>query len=101
MNKCFLPAKECKFVLDIVDSIQKLLQYNLPTYGGLVSALVYTNTSSNENEATLDLDGYVAIVYYLIYNDPYPLEGVKTKEQIDRINDIWIKLGLPDKQISS
>jgi hypothetical protein len=40
-------------------------------------------------------------VYYLIYNDPYPLEGVKTKEQIDRINDIWIKLGLPDKQISS
>lgn len=101
MNRCFLPAKECKFVIDIVDSIQKLLEYNLPQYGGLVAALVYEAPATNKNEATLDLDGYVSFIYYILYKEPYPLDTRKTAEQIERINSIWVKIGLPNKQISA
>jgi hypothetical protein len=96
-GRCFLPKKECKFVIDIIDSIYKLLDYNLNVYGSLVASLTYTNKAASKNSTTLDLDGYVAVVYFMRYNEPYPKNP--TLQQKYLINAIWEALGHPEKKI--
>jgi hypothetical protein len=100
-SRCFLPQKECKFVIDIVDGIINLLKYNLPIYGGIVASLVYDSNAGQTTEATLDLDGVIAAAYYARYREPYPLNTVKTQLQISRINELWGLAGFPEKQITS
>lgn len=98
-SRCFLPQKECKFVIDIIDGLNNLLKYNLSTYGALVSALVYKNTAGQVSDVTLTLDGVIAAAYYVKYNEPYPLYGVKSQLQITRINALWDAIGHPEKKI--
>lgn len=96
-GRCFLPKKECKFVIDIIDSIYKLLDYNLNIYGSLVASLTYANTAANKSSAKLDLDGYVAIVYFMRYDKPYPSKPNIQQKYL--INDIWDTIGHPEKKI--
>lgn len=100
-SRCFLPQKECKFVIEIIDSLTNLLKYNLQVYGGLVSGLLYKGDAGQSTKATLDLDGVIATAYYVRYDEPYPLHGIKTQLQIERINALWVLAGFPDKQITS
>lgn len=100
-TRCFLPQKECKFVIEIIDSLTNLLKYNLQLYGGIVSSLIYDSNAGQTTEATLDLDGVIAAAYYARYDEPYPLHGYKSPIQIERINALWRLAGFPDKQITS
>jgi len=73
---------------------------NAGLYGGIVYK---SNTNTSNATATdgikLTLDGYVIYVYSLVFKEPYP-EKPYTPEQIGRINEIWVALGHPEKQIS-
>ena len=99
-GRCFLPQKECKFVIEMIDSLKKLLKYNLPSYDGILASFVYRSSAGKQNKATLDIEGYIKFTYYIKYKETYP-SNKKTQEQINRINAIWVELGMPDKQISS
>ena len=101
-QRCFLPAKECKFVLDIVDSISKLLAFVNPGKFGqfVLNFIVFQTKAEQKNSITLSLEGYVFYIYFKAFKETYPEEG-KTPLQIERINAIWDAIGHPEKKISS
>lgn len=84
-------------MIDIIDDIYKLLDYNLNVYGSLVTAFLYKSSASNKNKATLDIEGYVAFVYYMRYDEPYPKNPNISQKHL--INAIWDALKLPEKKI--
>ncbi len=101
-RRCFFPEKECKFVLDIVDSISKLLAYVNPgKFGEIVLKYIAFETKAQQTETVkLDLDGYVIYIYKKAFKKPFPTEN-RTPEQIEEINAIWDAIGHPEKKISS
>jgi hypothetical protein len=101
-QRCFLPAKECKFVLDIVDSINKLLAFVNPgKFGQIVLRYVaFQSKAEQKDTIKLELDAYVMYIYKKAFKEQFPTEN-RTQEQIDKINAIWDAIGHPEKKISS
>lgn len=99
LSRCFLPSKECKFVIDIVDSIQKLLAYTNPgKFGEIVlNLLIFQTKAEQKDTIKLSQEGYVMYVYVKAFKEAYPLEN-PTSLQKQRINAIWDALGHPEKK---
>lgn len=99
MNQCFLPAKECKFVIDIVDSIQKLLAFVNPGKFGeiILNYIAFQSKVEQADIIKLDLNGYMIYIYKKAFKETFPSEP--TPQQIERINAIWEALGHPEKKI--
>ena len=100
-SRCFLPKQECKFVLDIVDSLQKLLAYvNAGKFGEIVlQYIAFQSKAEQKDTIKLSLEGYVMYVYVKAFNEAYPLENL-TELQEERINAIWDAIGHPEKKTS-
>lgn len=99
-RRCFLPQRECVFVIDMISTIEKLLRCNAHVYDSLVyGSLKYKNTAKNENSITVNLEGTVALAYYYRHNEPYPINTVPTELQRERINAIWDAMGHPERKI--
>jgi hypothetical protein len=98
-GRCFLPQKECKFVIDIVDSIQKLLAYVNPgKFGEIVLGYIAFQSKAEQKETVgMSVDGYVIYIYKKAFQESYPTNP--TPLQIERINAIWEALGHPEKKI--
>ena len=101
-KRCFFPEKECKFVLDIVDSLSKLLAFVNPgKFGEIVlNFIAFSGKAQQKETVNLDLDGYVIYIYKKAFKEHFPTEN-RTQEQIDKINAIWDAIGHPEKKISS
>lgn len=99
-GRCFLPQKECKFVIDIVDSIQKLLAYVNPGKFGeiILNYIVFQSKVEQTDRIKLSLEGYVIYLYKTAFKETYPHDN-PTPLQIERINAIWEALGHPEKKI--
>lgn len=99
-SRCFLPQKECKFVIDIIDSISKLLAYVNPGKFGQIVLNYIAFQSKAEQKETIKLspEGYMIYVYKTAFKEPYPKENL-TLLQKQRINAIWDALGHPEKKI--
>lgn len=95
--RCYTNANECKFVIEMIDSFEKLLKYNLPTYGSITSALLYKSSVGSHSKATVTIEGYVSYIYFINYNEKYP--EFPTPEQKEKINAIWDALGHPEKKL--
>jgi hypothetical protein len=100
-SRCFLPHRECKFVIDIVDSLQKLLAFVNPgKFGEIVLQYIVFKSEAEQTETIkLSLEGYVMYIYVKAFKEAYPLENI-TELQKERINAIWDAIGHPDKKLS-
>ena len=100
LSRCFLPAKECRFVIEIVDSLNKLLAYVNPgKFGEIVlNVLVFQSKAEQNDTIKLSQEGYVMYIYVKAFNEAYPLEN-PTNIQKERINAIWSALGHPEKKL--
>ena len=98
-GRCFLPKKECKFVIDIVDSIQKLLAYVNPGKFGqiILNHIVFQSKAEQKDSIKLSPEGYMMYVYKNAFKESYPTNP--TALQIERINAIWDAIGYPEKKI--
>lgn len=98
-GRCFLPKKECKFVIDIIDSIQKLLAYVNPgKFGEIVLNYIAFQSKTEQTETIkLTAEGYVIYVYKKAFKESFPTNP--TPQQIERINAIWDAIGHPEKKI--
>lgn len=98
-SRCFLPAKECKFVIEMIDSIKKLLKYVNPgKYGQIVLNYIAFSSKAEQTETVkLDLVGYVIYVYVKAFKETYPKDPTPTQKQ--RINAIWDAIGHPEKKL--
>lgn len=99
-SRCFLPQKECKFVIDMIDSISKLLAYVNPgKFGEIVlNYLTFKSKAEQRDTIKLSLEGYVIYVYKTAFKETYPTQNL-TPLQKERINAIWDALGHPEKKI--
>ena len=99
MKCCTLPQKECKFVIDVIDGLKKLLAYVNPgKFGQIVlSYLVFQSKAEQTDTIKLDLDGYMIYIYKKAFKESFP--KYPTPEQKERINAIWDALGHPEKKL--
>lgn len=99
MQRCFLPKKECKFVIDIIDNIKKLLAFVKPgKFGQIVlQYLAFQSKAEQKEKIKLSLEGYVIVLYRKAFKESYP--EYPTPSQKERINAIWDALGHPEKKL--
>jgi hypothetical protein len=91
--QCCDPDDECAFIVDIIDSINKLLPF-IPgdNYGDkMFSNLRYDLEAKQTKTSTLTLEGTMMVYYYLVHNQVYPTNP--TRVEIARINEIWQAMG--------
>ena len=86
-------------MIDIVDSIQKLLAYVNPgKFGEIVLGYISFQSKAEQKETVgMSVDGYLIYIYKKAFQESYPTNP--TPLQIERINAIWEALGLPQKKI--
>ena len=98
-SRCFLPQKECKFVIETIDTIKKLLKYVNPgKFGQIVLNYIAFQTKAEQKESIkLDIYGYMIFVYKKAFNEPFP--EFPNQIQKERINAIWDALGHPERKI--
>jgi hypothetical protein len=98
-NRCFLPQQECKFVIEMIDTIKKLLKYVNPgKFGQIVlNFIAFQSKAEQTDTIKLDLNGYVIYIYIKAFKESFPTDP--TPEQKERINAIWDALGHPEKKI--
>lgn len=98
-SRCFLPQKECKFVIEIIDSLKKLLAYVNPgKFGQMVlNFIVFQSKAEQKDSIKLDLVGYMMLIYKRAFKESFPTNP--TPEQKEKINAIWDALGHPEKKI--
>lgn len=98
-GRCFLPKKECKFVIDIIDSIQKLLAYVNPGKFGemILKHIIFQSKAEQKDSIKLSPEGYMMLIYKRAFKEQFPTNP--TPQQIERINAIWDAIGHPEKKI--
>ena len=98
-GRCFLPQKECKFVIEIIDSLKRMLAYVNPgKFGQIVLNYIAFQSKAEQTETvSLDLNGYVIYIYKKAFKESFPSEP--TPEQKERINAIWDAIGHPEKKL--
>lgn len=86
-------------MIDIVDSIQKLLAYVNPGKFGEIALnyIAFQSKAQQKETVGMSVDGYVIYIYKKAFNESFPTNP--TTEQKERINAIWEALGLPEKKI--
>ena len=98
-SRCFMPQKECVFVIEMIDSIKKLLKFVNPgKFGQLVLNFIAFQSKAEQKETIgLSDEGYVIVIYKKVFKESYPTNP--TPEQKERINAIWDAIGKPEKKI--
>lgn len=95
---CCIPIKkEAKFIIDIIESFEKLLAFASHNYGGeMYAPLKFQNEASNADKIYLTEEGSVMYVYSKAFQEPYPC-GTPTPEEAARIHAIREALGYNNK----
>jgi hypothetical protein len=98
---CCTAATECKFVISIIDSLQKMLAFMNPGKfgGGVYTPMIFQSRADQKETITLDDDGFMIYIYVKAFNESFPTEE-PTPEQIERINAIWDALNKPERKIA-
>ncbi len=98
-SRCFLPQKECKFVIETIDTIKKLLLYVNPGKFGqmILNFITFQSSAQQTDTVSLDLQGYVIYIYKKAFKESFPTNP--TPEQKEKINAIWDAIGHPEKKI--
>lgn len=99
-SRCFLPQKECKFVIEMIDTVKKLLKYVNPGHFGqlVLNYIAFQSKAEQTETIKLDLNGYMIYVYIKAFKETFPREN-PTPVQKERINAIWDALGHPERKI--
>jgi hypothetical protein len=86
-------------VIDVIDSLKKLLAYVNPgNFGQMILNYVAFQSKAEQKETiSLDLNGYVIYVYKKIFKESFPI--YPTPEQKQRINAIWDAIGHPENKL--
>ena len=95
---CCIPLKkEAKFIIDIIESFEKLLAFSGHTFGGqLYAPLKFENEASNADKVYLTEEGSVIYIYSKAFAEPYP-SGTPTPLEAERIHAIREALGYNKK----
>jgi hypothetical protein len=98
---CCTAATECKFVISIVDSLQKMLAFMHPGKfgGGVYTPMVFQSITAQQETITLDDYGFMIFIYVKAFKEDFPKDD-PTPEQIERINAIWDALNKPERKIA-
>lgn len=98
-SRCFLPQKECKFVIEIIDSLKKVLKFVNPGIFGqiVLNYIVFQSKAEQKDTIKLDIYGYMIFVYKKAFKETFPTDP--TPMQKERINAIWDALGHPERKL--
>ncbi len=96
---CCMPIKkEAKFIVDIIESFEKLLAFSAQNFGGqLFTPLKFENQACNADKIYLTEEGSIMYIYTRAFNEPYPC-GTPNPVEAARIHAIREALGYNKKK---